>query len=360
MPGSTADRLFDRLGKGKAPPVVLLLGTDPYWRDLCRRKIEEAFVPESAREWALGRMSAKEADIAEVVGRAQMRPMLAPQQVLFVGEIEAWAKGDDEEKARKKGGEDKAKKALGALTAYFEDPAPFTVLVLEAEKLDQRTRLARLLGEHALVVDLDAAGANPTALAAEMARERGVELDAAAARALVEATAGRAARMAIELDKLACYAGESRRVSAADVRSLVVAEGTAEVWELAGLLASGERGRAMALVDDLLGRGESAPGLVGALAWMFRKLVAASELSAGTNPYQAARQLGMRPEAAKTAIEHAHRLPRKQLRDSLVALAEADNRLKSAVKDNRAVMEFLVARLSRPPARQQSGRQRLP
>ena len=200
-------------------------------------------------------------------------------------------------------------------------------------------------------MDLDAAGADPVALAAEMARERGVELDAAASRALVEATAGRAARMAVELDKLACYAGESRQIGADDVRSLVVAEGTAEVWELADLLASGERGRALALVDDLLSRGETAPGLVGALAWMFRKLVMASELPAGTNQYQAARQLGMRPASAQTAIAHAHRLSRTQLRDSLVALAEADDRLKSAGKDERGVMQFLVARLSRPPTR---------
>jgi DNA polymerase-3 subunit delta len=343
MPASTADRLFDRLGKGKAPPVVLLLGADPYWRDVCRRKLEEALVPESARQWALGRVSAADVDAAEVVGRAQSQPMLAPQQVLFVGDVEAWEKGSDEK-------DKKLESRLKALTLYFEDPAPFTVLVLEAEKLDQRTRFARLLGEHALVVDLDASGADPVALAAAMARERGVEPDPAALHALVEATGGRAARMAVELDKLACYAGESRRIGADDVRSLVVTEGTAEVWELANLLASGERGRALALVDDLLSRGETAPGLVGAMAWMFRKLVAASELPAGTNQFQAARQLGMRPASALTAIAHAHRLSRAQLRDSLVALAEADDRLKSAGKDERGVMQFLVARLSRPPA----------
>ena len=141
MPASTADRLFDRLGKGKAPPVVVLPGADPYWRDVCRRKLEEALVPETARQWALGRVSAADVDAAEVVGRAQMQPMLAPQQVLFVGDAEAWEKGSDE----------KLDSTLKALTRYFEDPAPFTVLVLEAEKLDQRTRFARLLGEPGMV-----------------------------------------------------------------------------------------------------------------------------------------------------------------------------------------------------------------
>jgi DNA polymerase-3 subunit delta len=348
MPGSTAERLFDQLGKGKLPPAVLLLGSDPYWRDLSRRKIEQACVPESAREWALARLSAADSDAVEVVARAQMRPMLAAQQVIFVGEAEAWEKG----------GEEQVKSTIAALGAYLEDPAPFTVLVLEAEKLDQRTRLARLLAERSLVVDLDASGADPGALAVEMARERGVALDPAAARALVEATAGRAARMATELEKLACYAGESRRIGAADVRELVVSDGAAEVWELADLLASGRRARAFALIDELMRRGESAPRLVGALAWMFRKLIAAAELPRGTNPYQAARQLGMRPDAASAAIEHARRLSREQLRDAILALAEADSRLKSAVKDDRAVMEFLLARLSRPSVAPQLERAR--
>ena len=38
MPATAAEKLFERLAKGKAPAVVLLLGSDPYWRDLCRRK----------------------------------------------------------------------------------------------------------------------------------------------------------------------------------------------------------------------------------------------------------------------------------------------------------------------------------
>jgi DNA polymerase-3 subunit delta len=348
MAAAGAERLLDRLAKGKAPEVVVLLGADPYWRDLCRRKLVEALVPESMRGWAVSRLSAEEADAVEVVAHAQMRPMMAPRQVLFAGDAEAWEKGSPDE----------LKETLGTLEKYFQDPAPFTVLVLEAEKLDQRTRFARLLGEHALVVALDIAGADPVRLAAQMAREQGIEMDGEAATALAEATAGRAARMATEIEKLACYAGPEGRISSADVRALVVAEGSAQVWELAGLLASGERGRALELVDELMRKGDTAPRLVGALAWMFRKLVTAAGLSAGANQWQAARQLGMRPDAARTAIEHAHRLSRAQLVDSLVALAEADNRLKSAVKDAHGVMEFLVARLSRPGARDEVRRAR--
>ena len=299
MSAASAERLFAQLGKGKVPAALLLLGADSYWLQLCRRKLMEALVPQEARGWAVMRMSAAESGVPEVVGRAQVRPMLAAQQLIFVGNAEAWEQGNDAT----------LKENLSALGNYLEDPAPFTVIAFEAEKLDQRLRLARLLSERALVVELGAPGADPGLLAIQIARGLGMEMDPAAASALAEAAGGSAARMATEVEKLACYAAPAGRITATDVRKLVVAEGAAEIWELAGLLASGERGRALELVNELMEKGEPAPQLVGALAWMFRKLVDASELPPSTDKWQAARRLGMRPDSAATALEHARRIP---------------------------------------------------
>jgi DNA polymerase-3 subunit delta len=340
MPQASAAALIGRLEKGHPPAAILLLGEDSFWRDLCRRKLEDALVPPESRDWALTKLSAEESDAEEIIGRAQTLPMLAPRQLIFVATAEAWEKG----------GDDRMKATLAALASYLENPAPFTVLVLEAEKLDQRTRLAKLLTQHTLVVDLDAPGVAPAQLAIQLGRERGVEFEPGAAEALAEATAGRAARLAAEVEKLACYAGEARRITPADVRELVVAEISVDVWVLADLFAAGNRGKALETVDELLEKGESAPALVGALAWMFRKLLKASELPAGTNEWQAARHLGMRPDSARTAIEHARRLTRGQLAGAFAALADADDRLKSGA-DDRNIMEFLVARLSGKSAR---------
>jgi len=40
------------------------------------------------------------------------------------------------------------------LERYLKDPAPFTALVLEATALDQRMKLAKLLADRTLVVDV--------------------------------------------------------------------------------------------------------------------------------------------------------------------------------------------------------------
>ncbi|MGH9709759.1 MAG: hypothetical protein ACRD37_04355, partial [Candidatus Acidiferrales bacterium] len=84
-------------------------------------------------------------------------------------------------------------------------------------------------------------------------------------------------------------------------------------------------------------------------AWMYRKLIEARELPPGTNQFQAARDLGMRPESAGIAMAQARKFPREQLLEGIVALAEADSALKSGGPNPRATVEFLMARLTATP-----------
>jgi DNA polymerase-3 subunit delta len=173
-----------------------------------------------------------------------------------------------------------------------------------------------------------------------------VEIERAAAALLAEILNSEPARIRIEIDKLAAYVQGRGRITAADVEELVVAARKNTVWQLADMLATRKRNAALAFLDNLLREGEQPIGVVGALAWMYRKLIEARELPPGTNGFQAARQLGMRPDAAETAVRQAHRIPKKDLLAGLVALAEADSQLKSSNPNPRALMEFLIVRLT--------------
>jgi DNA polymerase-3 subunit delta len=336
MAGVSPDKLIERLASGKPIAAVVLLGTDHYLREMCRNKIVEACVPESARDWAVVRLSARSAGWYEILGRAQTLPMLAPRQVIIVEEAESVEKLG--EKARDE--------ALAMLTSYFESPAPFTVLLLEAAALDGRQRFFKLLSEKALIAELTIGPESAAALAAQMATDLGAEIDREAAAMLAEILNGAPARMRIELEKLATYALGHGRITVSDVETLLVAARKNTVWQLTEMLASRKRAAALAFLDNLLREGEQPAGIVGALAWMYRKLIEARDLPAQTNGFQAARQLGMRPEAAETAVRQAHRIPKKDLLAGLTALAEADSQLKSANPNPRAMMEFLIARLT--------------
>jgi DNA polymerase III subunit delta len=262
--------------------------------------------------------------------------MMAPRQVIVIEDAESIEKLGD--KARDE--------VLDILGKYFESPAPFTVLLLEAAALDGRQRFFKLLSEKALIAELTIGPESAAALAMQMAKDLGAELDREAAALLADILNGAPARMRIELEKLATYTRGRGRIAAADIEALVVAARKNTVWQLADMLASRKRAAALAFLDNLLREGEQPAGIVGALAWMYRKLIEARDLPANTNGYQAARQLSMRPDAAETAVRQAHRIPKKDLLAGLAALAEADSQLKSANPNPRAMMEFLIARLT--------------
>jgi DNA polymerase III subunit delta len=344
MANVSPHELLARLAKGKPIPGILLAGSDSYLRDLCRAKLVDAYVAEGARDWGVRKFSADDEDVSTILGQARSMPMLAPQQVIFVSEVEAWERlGDDSRDSLVK-----------QISEYLDNPAPFTVLVFEAAALDQRMRLAKMFAEKTVTVSVELSD-NPAEraqlavpLSLEMAKELGVTLETDAAEELCDILNGDLAAIHTELEKLSAYAGERRNITRADVDLLVISAQKYEVWDLAGMLAERKPAQALAFLDKLLRDGEAAPALLGALAWTFRKLLEAQELPAGTNGYQAAGRLKMRPDAAEQAVRQSRKFPKSQLTRGIAALYEADSRLKSGGTNQRAVMEFLVTQLASP------------
>jgi DNA polymerase III subunit delta len=334
----TIEQLMARLERRKPVPAIVLLGNDFYLRDVCREAIIHAFVAEGARDWALSRVSVRDSGWDSLFDRAQTLPMLSSCQVLIVEEV------DSVERL----GEESREQITKMLGAYLASPAPFTVLVLEAGALDRRQKFAKLLYEKAVVVELSIVGESAASLAAQMAKQSGAEIERDAAALLADIVNNEPARMRIEIDKLAVYVGSGGRITVKDVEVLVSAARSNTVWQFADMIASRKRNAAFAFLDNLLREGEQPPAIVGALAWMYRKLIEARQLPASANAFTASRVLGMRSEAAEIALRQARRIPKEELLAGLAALAEADSDLKSNNPDPQAALEFLIARLTSP------------
>jgi DNA polymerase-3 subunit delta len=334
--------LLSWLEKGKPVPAILLWGEEPYLRDSCRTLLIEKYVPEAARAWAVSRYSADRGETQAALEQAQTMAMLSPIQVVFLEDAEAIESL----------GEKNRDEAVERLTGYLEDPAPFTVLVIEATQLDQRMKWGKLLAEKALVVEcglgenLSERQGAVVALARAMAKEEGVEFERGAAEDLAEFVAADLMRLKTEIEKLTTFAAARKQIRREDVSALVVSEKTTTVWELADMLATRQGKKALEFLDRLLREGEQPLQMLGAITWMYRKLVEASEVRGVSNGWQAARALGMRPEQAELALQSARKIPKPRLMAGLRALQRADDRLKGGSEDARAVMEFLVTELT--------------
>ena len=343
----SAGELLARLGKGRPVPAILLLGEETYLRDTCRAQLIDRFVSEAARAWAVSRFSADRNEVQAAVDQAQTLPMLSPQQLVFLEDAEAIESLGDK----------KRDEAVKQLETYLENPAPFTILVIEATNLDQRMRLAKLLAEKSLVVQVglgerqDDRLSTAVALAKVMAKEDGVEFEKGAAEDLAESVSADLQRLKTEITKLSTYAGDKKFISRHDVATLVISEKTATVWELADLLATRQSKRALEFLDRILREGEQPLQILGALTWSYRKLMEASELRGVSNGYQAARALSMNPLQAEVAIQSARKISKSRLLAGLKALQKADDRLKGAADSARTILEFLVAELTVPDAK---------
>jgi DNA polymerase-3 subunit delta len=337
----SSEELPGRLEKDKKIPALLLLGDEPYLRDKCRATLIQHFVDAAARTWAVSRFSADREETQAALEQAQTLPMLSPRQVVFLEEAEAIEAL----------GEKNRKETVEGILAYLKDPAPFTVLVIEAAKLDMRMQLGKNLAEEILVVEVGT-GDNPEAkiagaakVAQSLASEKGIALEQGAAEELAELVSGDLLRLQTEMEKLATFVGERKKITKAEIVALVISEKTTTIWEVAGFLAGQQPKQALEFINRLFAEGEPALQMLGAISWMYRKIVEASEVRGATNGWQAARALGMRPEQAELALQCARKISKERLMNGLRALREADVQLKSG-RDERTVMEFLLWELS--------------
>ncbi len=341
MPRIASGDLAVRLEKDKKIPGIVLLGNEPYLRDRCRQALIDHFVPEAARTWAVSRFSADRGETQAALDQAQTLPMLSPKQVVFLEDAETI--DSLAEKTRKE--------TVDGILAYLKNPAPFTVLVLEAAKLDMRMQLGKNLAEETLVVEVgtgDDAGARvalAVGMATALAKEKGIELEKGGAEELAELVSGDLLRLETELEKLATYVGDRKKITKAEIVAMVISEKTTTIWEVAGFLAAQQPKQALEFINRLFAEGEAALLMLGGITWMYRKIVEASELRGAMNGWQAARTLGMRPEQAEIALQCSRKIPKERLMNGLRALKAADFDLKSG-RDERNTMEFLIWELS--------------
>lgn len=316
------------------PSAHLIVGEDSYLRICRREEIIAAHVPESARAFAVAQFSLARTPLGQVLGQGAMRPMLSPRQVLVLSELDGVV---EEEWAY--------------LEEYFAAPVDFTVLVFEAEKIDRRTRGARLLLEHCEVHLADSPTDSQAVAAAErFARDLGVKLEPQAAEELIFALGTDQGRLRMEVEKLRVHVGAGSEVRTADVAALVSPARQFGIFELVDLLAEGRRADALLRLRQLVEWGESPVGVVGLLTWFYRQLLTAQGLPRGTPTWKAAQVLRAPRSRVEQLVRQARKWPSERLREAFAALLEADLTLKSSPPNPTAVLEMLVARLTMTPA----------
>jgi DNA polymerase-3 subunit delta len=157
------------------------------------------------------------------------------------------------------------------------------------------------------------------------AKRLGFALDPAAARMLVDRMGANPVRLRNELERLALWAGEGGKASAADLEAMVSDTSEAAVWALSDALLERDPAKAASLAERLVAQGENVTGLIYGIASRLRKACAAAEqLEEGVSAKRVEAGLGMHPYAAKQLVARVGRTDPGSLREATTALADLE------------------------------------
>ena len=142
---------------------------------------------------------------------------------------------------------------------------------MQVKQWPATTILAKLVDKVGLAIDCNALPEKQTTkviawLTQYAARRCDAQLEPAAAHLLVELVGLEIGILTSELEKLAVYAGESKRIERADVARMVGAGRVETVWKALDAATTGQARVALELLDNLLAAGEFPVMLLAAMS----------------------------------------------------------------------------------------------
>jgi DNA polymerase III subunit delta len=353
----TPAQLAARLKKGQIAPAYLFLGTEAYERRRAKEALIEAVVG-TDRENGISQYDLNEQSLAEVIDDARSLSLFATSRLIVVLNAEGALPRTRASAAD--GEEDGGSGTAEPLNDYLRDPSADVSLLFEATRFDfegdDKQKLERVRKFYSAIADAvefrRAAPDEARREAETLARGAGVVIVPAALDLLVEALGADLARIAIEIEKLALYAGKDRPVGIDEIAELVPDARTTTIFVLVNALGRRDRVRGLQMLDTLCREGEYLPLALSFLSTQFRLALVARE--AGLKSPQQIQshfaRLGvpMWGSRAEQIYQTVAKFSKPQLERAMKLIYETDRGLRDARPDDRTVMERFVLELTAP------------
>jgi DNA polymerase-3 subunit delta len=324
-------------GRGKTPPIVLVVGDERLLVTRAVDAVRGATVGPGPRGFNEDHFDAQSAASATVVDAARSLPMMGRARFVLVHNADGW-KAD----------------AWDELLRYAESPSPTSVILLTAEKLNGNLKIVTTAKKRGWFFEAKPPSDENVGpwLDAE-ARRRGITFEPGAAASLALSIGGDLSALTDALERLHLFAG-GRAITESDVEEVVKPIRESGPFDLPEAVADKDRARCLSLIDNLSrARDKDKPALV-LLALIARQLrmlsLARDALDRGGDPAGALRGWCPPFAAKEIAAKAKARWSAAHLFRALKRVAEADARLKSSGGGRGhewRVMEELVLGLCR-------------
>ncbi|MDH5603938.1 MAG: DNA polymerase III subunit delta [Cyclobacteriaceae bacterium] len=231
------EEVISDLKAGKYAPIYFLQGEESYYIDQISDYIEENALQEAEKSFNLIVLYGKDVKVKDILGNARRFPMMAEKQVVIVREAQEIADLGKEEGQQQ-------------LTPYLNTPSPTTILVFchKHKTVDRRKSFGKELEKSSVFVTTEKIKDHKMAdWLDSYIKARGVSMDPAANRMMVEYIGNNLERMTNEVNKILLndkegkvitvemiekYVGISKEFNSFELQNALMARNTEKAFRL--------------------------------------------------------------------------------------------------------------------------------
>ncbi len=306
-------------------PLFLVIG-DPFLRAGKIKTLTADIEKQDGRSLAQQSFRVRETALADILSAARTLPFLAEAQILYIRDAQELKDPD-----------------LAVLSAYLENPAVYTCLILEVDDLPLNAELAKLAKSKGEVLRLKETELKTTAalfLQQKLNRAQKTITPGAKTR-LLEMCGDAVTFLDTMLERLIQYAGEKHAIDEEMVSQFEEHWSSIEVYQLTKALLDQQPQNALKVFRELIEQHDAdLISLIGLLHSKLRQLWQAKVLTeSGLSEAVVLERCKVSPKAAVFFLKDLRKFSLKKIESALEGLYQIDQKAKSGLIDGLSGLE---------------------
>lgn len=309
--------------------IYLLCGEEAYLRQLYKKKLKEAVLPE-ADTMNLTIYSGKSVDPKAVIDQAETMPFFAERRLLLLENTGFF------------------KNASPELSDYVKNIPETACIVFVEEEVDKRGKFYKAVKNAGRVVEF--ARQDEKSLIRWIlgnVKKENKKITESAVQLFLEKAGTDMGNIQMELEKLFCFTMDKAEILPQDVNEICVTRTENKIFDMIRAIAEKQQRRALDLYYDLLTLKEPPMRILFLIARQFNQLVQVKELkSQGYDQNSIAGKLKIQSFIVRNSLKQAELFTYEELKDAVRECVDTEEAVKNGRLDDQMSVELLIVKFS--------------
>jgi DNA polymerase-3 subunit delta len=321
-------QLDRELRQGNIRPFYIVVGGEAYLALRSQKMIEEAVTGGNPNDFTRTVFEGKDLDVHKFSDALKSLPLFGSRQLVTVKDAEAISK-----------------ETLEKLAECFNEPLKTSTAIFIAAKIDGRGRFMQAASKNtqAAVVECKSLYPNQVPYWINMeVKRQGMNISQEGANYLADIAGSDLGALSQAIERLILFVGKRKVIELSDIEEAVAETTQRSIFELMDTIGLRQKGRSIAVLNNLLDFGTQPILILNMMARHFRILTKAKEVDGGCPPAEAAAYLGVKPFFVKGYLEQSRKFSSVELKKKFAALSKCDRELKSSRIPKERILERLI------------------